>query len=423
MLVTASAVSNPATTSTGDAVTVSTSSDTAPAETDTYAITAAQAVTSPSVTLTTKAAGATNVTYNVRFTTSSTGALAPYYSTITLAAPAGTVFSSNGSYAIEDVTTGTQCGEYYSPVTSNGGATVTVSISTGCGTIVGGDTVLVTASDGHQPGVDLDGRRRGRHDLLGHPVGPDRHLRHHGGPGGGLAAGHPYDDGGRSDQRHLHGPFTTSSSGGLAPYDSTITLAAPAGTDFGPSASYGIQDVTRGTQCGEYYNPVTSNGGATVTLSPTTGCGTIAGGDTLLVTIGDVSNPASTLTGAAVTVSTSSDTVAALTNSYAITAAQAVTSPSVTLSTTTAGATNVTYDVRFTTSPTGALAPYYSTITLAAPAGHGLQLRRHLHDRGRHDGDAVRAVQRPVTSNGGATVTVSVSAAAAAPSRAATRCW
>ena len=97
------------------------------------------------VTLSTTAAGATNVTYNVRFTTSSTGALAPYYSTITLAAPAGTNFGSSTNYTIEDITTGTQCG-YYNAVTSNGGATVALSTYSSCGTIAGGDTVLVTAS-------------------------------------------------------------------------------------------------------------------------------------------------------------------------------------------------------------------------------------------------------------------------------------
>ena len=161
--------------------------------------------------------------------------------------------------------------------------------------------------------------------------------------------------------------FTTSSTGALAPYYSTITLAAPAGTDFSPS-SYTIEDLTTGTQCG-FYNAVTSNGGATVTLSDAGSCGTIAGGHTVVVTASDVSNPATTSTGDVITVSTSSDTVSAQTNTYAITAAKAVASPSVNLSTTAAGATNVNYNVRFTTSSTGSLAPYYSTITLAAPAG------------------------------------------------------
>ncbi len=67
-------------------------------------------VASPSVTLSTTAAGATNVTYTVSFATSSSGALAAGSGTISLAAAPGTVFSSGGSYTIEDVTTGTQCG-------------------------------------------------------------------------------------------------------------------------------------------------------------------------------------------------------------------------------------------------------------------------------------------------------------------------
>ncbi len=97
MLVTATGVSNPATATTSERLTVSTSSDSLSAQTNTYAITAAKAVSSPSVSLSTKAAGATNVTYDVRFTTSSAGALAPYYSAITLNAPTGTMFTSDTS--------------------------------------------------------------------------------------------------------------------------------------------------------------------------------------------------------------------------------------------------------------------------------------------------------------------------------------
>ncbi len=47
-----------------------------------------------------------------------------------------------------------------------------------------------------------------------------------------LTHGCALDHGGRSDQRHLHHLFTTSSTGALAPNYSTITLAAPAGTVF-----------------------------------------------------------------------------------------------------------------------------------------------------------------------------------------------
>ena len=124
VLITATSVSNPATASTGDVVVVTTSSDTEPAQTNTYSIgSGGQSVTSPSVTLSTAAAGATNATYDVKFTTTPSGSLAAGSGTITLAAPAETVFSSNSSYTIEDITTGTNCG-LNNWVTSNSGATV-----------------------------------------------------------------------------------------------------------------------------------------------------------------------------------------------------------------------------------------------------------------------------------------------------------
>ncbi len=149
MLVTANDVSNPPTATTNESLTISTSSDPTEAQTTTYAITTAKSVSSPTVTLSTTAAGATNVNYNVRFTTSSTGSLAPYYSTITLAAPAGTNFGTSTSYTIEDVTTGTSC-SYDSVVVSNGGATVTLSPYYDC-SIAAGDTVLVTATGVSNP--------------------------------------------------------------------------------------------------------------------------------------------------------------------------------------------------------------------------------------------------------------------------------
>src|SRR5207302_1605907 len=108
--VAANDTANPVSTSAGDVVSVSTSSDTVAANTPTYSITAAQALASPSVSLSSTAAGATHVTYTVAFTTSSTGALVPGYGTITLAAPAGTAFSTNGgNYLITDTTTSLSC--------------------------------------------------------------------------------------------------------------------------------------------------------------------------------------------------------------------------------------------------------------------------------------------------------------------------
>ncbi len=405
VLVTASAVSNPTTPSTGDTVAVTTSSDTTPADTNPYAITAAKAVAAPSVALSTTAAGATNVTYDVRFTTSSTGALAPVYSTITLAAPAGTSFTSDSSYGIDDVTTGEQC-DYYNAVTSNGGATVTFDDDGGCGGIASGSVVLVTATGRLQPGDHVDERRTDRHDLLGHGLGPDQHVRHHGGAGGELPTVTLSTKAAGATNVTYSTSFTTSPTGALSSYYSTITLAAPAGTLFSSSDTYTVEDISRGTLCGTYSSPVTGNGGATVTVSVGGSCGTIAGGDTVLVTVSGVSNPTATSTGDVIAVTTSSDTLSAQTGTYAITAAQAVTSAQVTLSTSAAGATNVTYTTSFTTSSTGALAPYYSTITLAAPAGTVFTSDSSYTVEDLTTGSQC-GYYSPVTSNGGATVTFS----------------
>ncbi len=199
--------------------------------------------------------------------------------------------------------------------------------------------------------------------------------------------------------------FTTSSTGALAPDYSTITLAAPVGTNFGSGGDYTVEDVTTSSQCG-LDNWVTSNGGATVTLTIAGGC-TIAAGDSVLVTASEVSNPATTSTGDTVAVSTSSDTLSAHTNTYAITAAQSVASPSVTLSTYVPGATGVTYDLQFATSSTGAPSrtpgrspwPRRQAPT-SAPAARTLS---RTSRRGRSAGRTPWA-----TSNGGATVTLTV---------------
>ncbi len=63
-------------------------------------------VSGVSVSLSTNAAGATEVDYTVGFTTSATGALDPNTGTITLSTSGSTSFPSNCSYTVTDVTTG-----------------------------------------------------------------------------------------------------------------------------------------------------------------------------------------------------------------------------------------------------------------------------------------------------------------------------
>ena len=306
----------------------STSSDTLSAQTNTYAITAAKAVASPSVTLSTTAAGATNVTYTTDFTTSSTGALAADYSTITLAAPAGTVFNSNSSYTIQDVTTATNCG-LANWVTSNAGATVTLTVAGGC-TIAAGATVQVTASGVSNPGAISTG------DLIAVTTSSDtasastEHLRHHGRPGGVLAFGLALVDRARGDQCHVHHRLHHVADGGPGGRLGHDHLGRPGWDGLQLGQLLHDQDVTTATNCG-LETWVTSNAGATVTL--TVGC-TIGAGATVQVVATGVSNPATASSGDVLTITTSSDILSAHTNTYSIggavsstTSLNAVTSP------------------------------------------------------------------------------------------------
>src|SRR5579863_9182682 len=104
---------------------------------------AASSVGSPVLTLSSKAAGATKVTYTVNFV--ATSGLLANSSTITLAAPAGTGFApTNGCspYVVYDDTTGATS-SCLSATVSNGGATVTITAGVGANA---GDTYTVIAN-------------------------------------------------------------------------------------------------------------------------------------------------------------------------------------------------------------------------------------------------------------------------------------
>ena len=403
VLVTASGVVNPTAISSNDVVTVSTSSDTTPAHSNTYAITPGQSVLSPTVSLSSTAASATNVTYTTSFTTSSTGALASDYSTITLAASAGTVFSSNSTYSIEDVTTSTQCG-LNNWVPSNGGATVTLTIAGGC-TVSGGDSVRVIAYGVSNPTTTSTGNTLSVSTSSdGLPAQTNTYAittpKAVSSPTVALST-----TAASATNVTYTAFFTTSSTGALAADYSTIVLAAPAGTVFSSTSTYSIEDVTTSTQCG-LNNWVPSNGGATVTLTIAGSC-TVAAGDAMQVIAYGVSNPTTTSTGNTLSISTSSDTVQAQTNTYAITTPKAVTSASVVLSTASPGATNVTYTTSFTTSSTGALASDYSTVTLAAAAGTVFSSSGNYTIEDVTTGTQC-GLNNWVPSNGGATVTLTI---------------
>ncbi len=102
-------------------VAVSTTSDPLPV-TVADPIGLANPVGSPGLTLSNSAVGFNGVTYTVGFTTSTTGALQGGLSAITLAAPAGTIFSSTGPITITDATAPSGSGTVGGAAVIDGGA-------------------------------------------------------------------------------------------------------------------------------------------------------------------------------------------------------------------------------------------------------------------------------------------------------------
>ncbi len=349
---------------------LTTSSDTATASTSTYALVAAHGPGSPSVDVSSPAAGATGVTYTLGLTASATGALAgfnPYdynyyqygYSdsgTITLVGAAGTVFPAE-SVDVFDVTANQDLGSAAYATSLSGGATGTWELA-------------ATAPAGHRLRVTIPGVTNGSAGSAPVTVTTSSDssasqaaltltaTRAPGSPSvalSSLAAG-------ATNVTYTVG-LAASASGALTSAGS-ITVAGPPGTVFaGRSAD--VFDVTANRDLGYYSAAASSNGGATTTVQLSS-AGVVAGGDQLRLTIPDVTNPPSGMYD--VGVSTSSDTVAANTATYSLVAAQAPGTPSAALSSAAAGATNVTYTVGLSASTSGALASGAS-ISVAGPAG------------------------------------------------------
>ena len=329
---------------TGYTVSVSTRSDLAPVtSSNSFSVVAGQAVSDVTVAVDgpSDAAGAWSQ-LRVDFTTSSTGGMnqtddGEWFITL----PAGTVPNAQGQ--VTDLTTG----QVVSGVGGCGGTTV-------CGLINGnpvgaGDTlqvdldgvVLPAAATGYTVSVST------RSDLA--PVTSSNSFS--------VVAGQAVSDvtvavDGPSDAAGAHSQlrvdFTTSSTGGMNQTDDGewfITL--PAGT--GPNAKGQVTDLTTG----QVVSGIGGCGGTTV-------CGLIndnpvSAGDTLQVDLDDQVLPAAG-TGYTVSVSTRSDLAPVTSsNTFSVVAAQAVSTPKVSLSQTAAGAAGVSYSISFTTSSTGAM--------------------------------------------------------------------
>ena len=170
--------------------------------------------------------------------------------------------------------------------------------------------------------------------------------------------------------------FSTSATGAI-PAGGTITLIAPPGTlwpNHHNNCQYGLTDTT--TASGDatclsatladsglpIYSYLACPGAAVQLTVPNA----IKAGDNLSLAISGVTNPGPGVYTLAV--STSTDTTPETSASYTITSPTSVTQPSVTLSSSVAGATAVNYTVGFTTSATGAI-PAGGDITVIGPPG------------------------------------------------------
>ncbi len=327
---------------------LSTSADQAVVPTSSYTI--ESAVSSPSLSMSANGSGE-SAQYNVDFTTSSTGALSAGTGTITLAAPAGTVFPSAASAYTVSVGGGAAVAAS-TVALSNSDSTVTITTPTAVAVSDGVSVVVVgvvnppaSPASGYVLNVNTSA------DLA--PVATASYII-------------------KGAVSHLTGPsptpatpgtsatysvgFTTSATGALAAGSGTITLSvASSGTVFPSAAS----DYTVG---GTAVSTVTGGGTSAVTITTPIAIGNSSA---VKVAISSVTNPSSG--NYTLAVNTSSDTVPVDTASYAIgSSISSVTGPSP--SSDLAGAT-ATYSVGFTTSSTGALAANSGTITFTAPSG------------------------------------------------------
>ena len=342
-------------------VTISTSSDTVQAQTPAIGLTSSGAVTVPSIVPTTKAFGATGVSYTLDVKTSAaTGALVRGQGTITVALP-GDSSIPNEQIQVDDVTTGAS-----STASAPGGAAATRQTWTVPIAIAAGDTIRLTIPN--VTNSHTDGAATAFTSSDTSATSPAIGLTNSGALTGATvnvtspafaATGVTYTIG-----------FTTSSTGALTTarvtQGGTITVSLPAGSHIPAQYSGGppvnisqMLDTTTGrTVSGAGLSFGANDATATWTIY-----GSIGGGDSVQVVIPNVTNAGAN---GSVTVSTSSDSSATIA-SAGLTAAKPVHSPTMSATTTARSATGVAYTVDFSTSSVGALAGGQSTIKVTVP--------------------------------------------------------
>lgn len=314
----------------------------------------AAAAGTATVQLSSTSATATEVTYEVAFT--SPGSLSNGSGTITLSAPAKSVFSGSGcDYTIYDATT-TRRGGCLAVTVGSGGTSVTVTTNV---TVAAGNSVVVTAegttnaskAGSHTLGVTTSsgGTFKAPFTLTAATSVT------------GLALTATSTSAGASD---VTDTLSFTATNGMTSGVSQVVLAGAAGSVYSTTGClYSLYDSKseRTTQC----FPVTVSSGKTVTMTPEI---TISAGDPLELTVRGVSNPA-TPGSDSVSLRTTSDPVSA-SAPFDVTSATAVSNLSLKTSAAGAGATAVTDDISFV--PSNGITAGTSKIVVAVPAGSSL---------------------------------------------------
>jgi hypothetical protein len=321
----------------------------------TYSLTAATAVTKPTVTLSSKSVTASDVTYAVGFT--ATNGMTENYSQITLAAPSGVQFPAQGCgfYTVFDAVSTQSNGCLTVAVSgSRNTATVTMGISS-----VAGDKMTLTVN-----GVTNDstaGTQTLSVSTTSDPVAVTASFKMMAVTKVTALTVGPASPSVNATEVAYNIGFTATS--GMTNGYSQITVGAPSGVLL-PSQGCGMYTISDATN-------TLSNGCLTVSLSASHSTATITMGittqaaDKLTLAINGVANGPTT--GARTfSVSTTSDPSSA-TKSVTFVNETKVTAAKFTSTSSASGATEVSYTVTF--KATHAMTANFSGITLTAPAG------------------------------------------------------
>ncbi len=326
-------------------------------------------VTTPLVDITSFAAGASQVTYKVSFSVSSTGGLTGSQGSVDLIAPQGTVWPTQASnYEIEDLTSSGSAQSNHVSIADNGAiAVITVPNS-----IANGDSLTVKVLGATNPVV-------GGSYTMGVQTSADPSLVESTSytiaaatSVSGTSAIFSTTSAGATGVSY-YVTFTLSDMGELVGGQGTITLTAPDGTIWPSSCQAGsgvpgfaITDTTDSLVSGTPVACSMAGSIATLTVRSTIPASTTSSPNTLEITASGVTNPPSG-SNDTIGVYTSSDTQQTQSGSQAIQPYTSVSGLQVTPSTSAAGAHGVMYEVSFTTSSEGELMAQQSSISLSLP--------------------------------------------------------